>query len=59
MQRGHAMRAGGWDAAQAAVHDGLLTSEFEKRYAAGIAKERCEQLVRSTDHEQATTRLVP
>jgi hypothetical protein len=53
------MRAGGWDAAQAAVHDGLLTSEFEKRYAAGIAKERCEQLVRSTDHEQATTRLVP
>ncbi|MCI3953769.1 MAG: hypothetical protein K0R53_3269 [Burkholderiales bacterium] len=57
--RAHAMRAAGWDAAQAAAHDELLKSEFAQRYAAGIAKERCDQLARTTDHERATVRLVP
>jgi hypothetical protein len=57
--RGHAMRAAGWDAAEAAAHDQLLRSEFEPRYAAGIPKERCDRLARATDHERATVRLVP
>lgn len=57
--RGHAMRAAGWDAAKAAAHDQLLKSEFEQRYASGIAKERCDQLARTTDHERATVLRVP
>jgi hypothetical protein len=57
--RGHAMRAAGWDEAKAHAQDQLLTPEFERRYAAGVAKDRCDQLGRATDHERATTRLVP
>jgi hypothetical protein len=57
--RGHAMRAAGWDEASAHAQDQLLTPEFEQRYAAGVSKDRCDQLARATDHERATTRLVP
>lgn len=57
--RGHAMRAAGWGPAQAAAHDQVLKKEFDQRYAAGIAKERCDQLARTADHERATVRLVP
>jgi hypothetical protein len=57
--REHAMRAAGWDEAKAHAQDQLLTPEFERRYAAGIAKERCDLLARATDRERATTRLVP
>jgi hypothetical protein len=57
--RGHAMRAAGWSAAEAAAHDLILDREFELRYVAMIPKERCDALARATDHERATTRLVP
>ena len=57
--RGHAMRAAGWGETEAHAQDQLLTPEFEQRYAAGVAKERCDHLARATDHERATTRLVP
>ena len=53
------MRAAGWDAAQAATHDVVLKREFEQRYVAMISKERCDLLARTTDHERATTVLVP
>jgi hypothetical protein len=57
--RGHAMRAAGWSAAQAAAHDQVLDREFEQRYVTMIPKERCDALARTTDHERATTRFVP
>jgi len=57
--REHAMRAAGWDESKAHAQDQLLTPEFERRYAAGIPKERCDLLARATDHERATTRLAP
>jgi hypothetical protein len=57
--RDHAMRAAGWSAAEANAQDRVLTPEFEKRYAAGIAKDRCDLLARATDREMATTRLAP
>src|SRR5712691_440688 len=47
--RGHAMHAAGWDAGQAAAQDELLWPEFEQRYAV-VAKERCDELARATDH---------
>lgn len=57
--RGHAMRSAGWNADDAAALDKLLKVEFEQRYAAGIAKERCDQLARATDHERSTVVKVP
>lgn len=57
--REHAMRAAGWDETKAHAQDQLLTPEFERRYAAGVARERCDLLARATDQERATTRLAP
>jgi hypothetical protein len=56
--RGHTMRAAGWGAAEAAAQDQVLKPEFDQRYTV-VAKERCDQLARTTDHERATTVKVP
>jgi hypothetical protein len=57
--RTHAMRAAGWDEAQAQAHDKLLITEFQERYRAGVAKDRCNQLAHSTDVERKSTVKVP
>ena len=56
--RGHALRATGWSSAEAAAHDRVLKQEYDQRYTA-VAKERCDQLARTTDHERATVVKVP
>ena len=37
----------------------VLKREYDQRYVVMISKERCDALARTTDHERATTVLVP
>ena len=50
--RTQAMRAIGWDETLTQEHDKLLIVDFNARYRAGIAKDRCGELARATDVER-------
>jgi len=56
--RGHAVRATGWNAVQQAEQDGHLRRELKERYPT-LAPERCAELARNVDNEQATTVKAP
>ena len=51
--REHSMRILDRNAAQWAAHDAALKAEFDQRHPV-VAKERCSELSRSTDHERST-----
>src|SRR5687767_7830931 len=57
--RMRAMQAIGWDETLTQAHDNLLIADFNTRYRAGISKERCDELARSTDLERKRAVKVP
>lgn len=57
--RTRAAQALGWDEIVAQEHDKLLIVDFNARYRAGIARERCEELARAADAERKGTAKTP